>query len=76
MRKKTYNYEKFTTCTELLSEFKNAKKNQKIILGTFSKYFLKISIYFVFWKKFGGKFRGGVMIKFPIRVCRERMFYK
>ena len=42
MRKKTYNYEKFTTCTELLSEFKNAKKNQKIILGTFSKKLLKI----------------------------------
>ena len=28
MRKKTYNYEKFTTCTELLSEFKNAKKSK------------------------------------------------
>ena len=34
---KTYKDEKFITCTELLSEFKNAKKNQKIILGTFSK---------------------------------------
>ena len=26
---KTYNYEKFTNCTELLSEFKNAKISKK-----------------------------------------------
>ena len=35
MKGKTYNYEKFTRSPKLLFEFKNAKKNQKIILGTF-----------------------------------------
>ena len=35
MRKKTYNYEKFTTGTELLSEFKNSKKIKNNVGNTF-----------------------------------------
>ena len=43
MREKLYDYENFSKYKELLDEFKNAKKIQKIILETFSKYFLKIN---------------------------------
>ena len=38
---KNYDYEKFTKCRKLRSKFKSAK-NEKIILETFSKYFLNI----------------------------------
>ena len=46
-------YENFSKYKELRCGFKNAKKIKKIVLGTISKYFLKIGIYFVFWKNWG-----------------------
>jgi len=41
MKKKRYKYENFTTCTELLSEVKNAKKMQKIFWEHFQNIFRK-----------------------------------
>ena len=52
MKKNFYDHEHFSKCKEVGCGFKNAKKI-KIILGTFSKYFLKISIYYVFLKNLG-----------------------
>ena len=51
-------------------------KYQKIILGTFSKYFFENQQLFCVLKNFGGLIQGGMMIKFPMRVCREKMFYE
>ena len=49
MRKKTYNYEKFTTCTELLSEFKNAKKSKNNFGNIFKKIIENRQIEFKTW---------------------------
>ena len=44
MKEKGYGYENFTMRPELRCEYKNAKKIEKIILGTFLKYCLKIGV--------------------------------
>ena len=58
---------------DAVSEMPKKLKNN---FGNIFKIFFENQHLFCVLKNFGGLIQGGVMIKFPMRVCREKMFYE